>query len=81
MSGETQSALDAQVVLQAFVPQMYCMQLTAAGAVHTLVVLQVEGPTALPDVQVPPAHWVPDGYFWQAPLPLQRPFVPQVEAP
>jgi hypothetical protein len=24
---------------------------------------------------------VPDGYFWQAPLPLQSPLVPQVDAP
>src|SRR5579871_1310835 len=83
MSGETQSALVAQVVLQALVPQMYCMQLTGAGAVHALLVLQVDGPVAISVVllQVPPAHWVPDGYFWQAPLPLQRPFVPQLEAP
>jgi hypothetical protein len=81
MSGETQSALDAQVVLQAFVPQTYCMQLIGAGATHALLVLQVEAAVALPLVQVPAAHWVPEGYFWQAPLPLQKPFVPQLAVP
>jgi hypothetical protein len=62
---------------------MYCMQLTGAGAVHTLLELHVDAPVAISVVllQVPAAHWVPDGYFWQAPLPLQSPFVPQLEAP
>ena len=49
--------------------------------VHTLLVLHVDAGCSVLPVQVAPAHWVPDGYFWQAPLPLQRPFVPQVEAP
>ena len=56
------------------------MQFVGASVVHTLLVLQVEAAVALPDVQVPAAHGVPDGHFWQPPLPLQRPFVPQVEA-
>lgn len=32
-------------------------------------------------LQVAPAHAVPAAYFWQAPLPLQKPLVPQVVAP
>jgi hypothetical protein len=55
------------------------VQLVAVGAVQTLLVLQVEGAVRLLPVQEAPAHWVPDGHFWQAPLPLQRPFVPQVD--
>jgi hypothetical protein len=83
MSGAMQSALVAQVVLQAFVPQMNGVQLVGDGVTHALLALHVDGAVAISVVllQVPAAHWVPDGYFWQAPLPLQRPFVPQVEAP
>ena len=57
------------------------MQLVGAGTVQTLLALQVEALVRLLPVQVGPPHGVPDGYFWQAPLPLQKPFVPQVEAP
>jgi hypothetical protein len=39
------------------------VQFVGAGVVHTLLVLQVEAAVALPDVQVPAAHWVPDGHF------------------
>jgi hypothetical protein len=46
-----------------------------------LLALQVEPPVRLDPVQVAPAQLVPEAYFWQAPLPLQRPFVPQVAAP
>jgi hypothetical protein len=83
MSGETQSAVTVQVVLQAPVPHMYGLHIVVAGVTHALLVLQVEaGVSVLPvEGQLAAMHWVPDGYFWQAPLPLQRPFVPQVDAP
>jgi hypothetical protein len=57
------------------------LQLDDAGVTQALLVLQVMAPTKVLPVQDEAPHWVPDGYFWQAPLPLQRPFVPQVEAP
>ena len=57
------------------------MQLVGAGTVQTLLVLHVEELVRLLPVQVGPPHGVPDGYFWQAPLPLQRPLRPQVVAP
>jgi hypothetical protein len=57
------------------------VQLVGAGATHVLLALQVDTAVALLPVQLPPAHCVPEGYFWQAPLPLQRPFVPQVDVP
>ena len=46
-----------------------------------MLVLQVAAPVKVLPVQLAATHCVPDGYFWQAPLPLQRPFVPQVEKP
>ena len=69
-----------QIVLQAPVPQMYGVQLVDAGVTQALLVLHVMAPTNVLPVQVAGPHWVPEGYFWQAPLPLQRPFVPHVEA-
>jgi hypothetical protein len=57
------------------------VQPVGAGAVQTLLMLQVDTPVKLEPVHVAPPHWVPDGYFWQAPLPLQRPLVPQVVEP
>ena len=81
MSGETQSAVVVHVVLQAFVPQMYGLHIEVAGLTQALLVLHVEAGSSVLVVQVAPAHCVPDGYFWQAPLPLQRPLVPQVDEP
>ena len=82
MSGEMQSAFAVQVVLQAPVPQMYGRAAGRRGAVQTLLLLQVDGRRQRRcRCRCAPAHWVPEGYFWQAPLPLQRPFVPQVDAP
>src|SRR5450432_3193175 len=46
-----------------------------------LLALQVDPPVRLDPVQVAAAQLVPEAYFWHAPLPLQRPFVPQVAAP
>jgi hypothetical protein len=78
--GVTQSALVAQVVLQALVPQTY-------GAHELEVFAQVPLPShdaagvKVEPVQAAVAQPVPAAYFWQAPLPLQRPFKPQVVAP
>jgi hypothetical protein len=57
------------------------LQGLGAGATQLLLVLHVEAPVRLDPVQEAPEHWVPDAYFWQAPLPLQKPLVPQVAAP
>jgi len=78
--GETQSALVAQVVLQALGPQTY-------GAHELVVFAQVPLPSHdaagvnVEPVQAAAAQPVPAAYFWQAPLPLQRPLRPQVVAP
>jgi hypothetical protein len=57
------------------------LHIDVAGLMQALLVLHVEAGWSVLVVQVAAAHWVPDGYFWQAPLPLQRPFVPQVDEP
>ncbi|HEY2595773.1 MAG TPA: hypothetical protein VGK33_17920, partial [Chloroflexota bacterium] len=78
--GVTQSALDAQVVLQALLPQRY-------GAHELEVFVQVPLPShdaagvKIDPVQAAAAQPVPAAYFWQAPLPLQSPLRPQVVAP
>ena len=54
----------------------------APGAVH-LAFWQVEAPVSLfaPELQLAPLHWVPFGYFWQAPLPSHLPLSPHMADP
>jgi len=72
-----QSALEAQVVLQALVPQMNGVHELVVGVTQVPVPLQVDCGCKVEVVQVCAMHWVPLAYFWQAPLPSQKPLVPQ----
>jgi len=81
MSGETQSVLAVQVVLQAFAPQMYGLHLLVMTVTQVPLLLQVAAGVSVAPVQLAPTHTVPEAYFWQAPLPSHLPLVPQVEAP
>jgi hypothetical protein len=78
--GETQSALVAQVVLQAPLPQTYGAQELVVFAQVPLPSQDAAGVNADP-VQAAAAQPVPAAYFWQAPLPLQSPLRPQVAMP
>jgi len=78
--GPRQSALVAQVVLQAPDPQTYGLHELVEGATHTLVVLQVDVGVNVEPVQVAIAQGVPAAYFRQPPPPLQVPSLPQVAA-
>lgn len=52
-----------------------------AGAGQVPLPSQVAAGVNIEPLQVAAAHEVPAAYFWQAPLPLQDPLVPQVAAP
>jgi hypothetical protein len=80
MSGEVQSAFAVQLVLHAFVPQTYGLHIFVIGVMHIPAVLQVAAGVSVTTVQVEPAQVVPDGYFWQPPVPSHLPLVPQLEA-
>jgi hypothetical protein len=56
------------------------VQELVVGVEQVPVPLQVAFGVSVEPAQVAPTQVVPEGYFWQAPLPLQRPLVPQVEA-
>jgi hypothetical protein len=79
--GETQSAVLAQVVLQAPVPQTYGAHELVAGVAQVPLPSHAAAGVRIEPLQAAPAQGVPDAYFWQAPLPLQNPLVPQVVAP
>jgi hypothetical protein len=79
--GDTQSAVVAQVVLQAPAPQTYGEQELAAGITQVPVPLQLAAGVSDEPVQVAPAQAVPAAYFWQPPVPSQKPFCPQLVAP
>jgi len=81
MLGLLQSALVVQLVLHAPVPQRYGSQLDAVPAWQVPVPLQVRREVSVAPVQLAAAHWVPETYRRQAPLPLQKPSVPQAAAP
>jgi hypothetical protein len=81
--GEVQSVLAAHVVLHTpFVA-------SHANGVHSDEVTVLQAPTPsqvrvgvnVDPTQVEAAQVVPLGYSWHAPLPLQTPLVPQLEAP
>jgi hypothetical protein len=79
--GDTQSAVVAQVVLQAPVPQMYGEHELAPGIMQVPVPLQLAAAVSDEPVQVAGAQVVPAAYFWQPPVPSQKPFCPQLGAP
>jgi hypothetical protein len=79
--GLLQSALVVQVVLHAPVPQTNGSQLEVVAAWQVPVPLQVRADVSVTPVQLAAAHCVPDAYRRQAPLPLQKPSVPQAAAP
>jgi hypothetical protein len=76
-----QSALLAQVVLHALAPQMNGVHEEVAGVTQVPVPLQVEVGWKVEVAQLWPMHWVPPAYFWQAPLPSQKPSLPQLVIP
>jgi hypothetical protein len=81
-----QSALVAQTETHA-VPvsalQANGTQDCVEAALQTPAPSQVRADVAVtpPVGQEAPAHWVPAAYSWQAPLPLQKPVVPQLADP
>jgi hypothetical protein len=80
--GETQSASDLHVALQAESPHWNGAQEVAAGVTHLPAPSHAEAPVNVVPVagQVAPAQGVPCGYFWQAPA-SHMPFVPQLALP
>ena len=76
-----QSALVAQVTLQALVPQMNGVHELVAGVTQVPVPLQFDAGWRVEVAQVCAMHCVPLAYFWQAPLPSQKPSLPQLAAP
>jgi hypothetical protein len=81
--GAVQSALAVQVVLQTLlvVSQAKAPHDEVVGGVQVPVPLHSAGGVNTALVQVAAAHCVPEGYFWQAPAPLQKPLLPQLAAP
>ena len=71
----------AQLVLQALAVQTYGLQLTLPLSTQVPLPLQVSAAVSvvLPE-QLGATHCVPAAWSAQAPLPLQAPLVPQVEA-
>ena len=80
--GARQSAFVVHVVLHAPVPHMYGEQDEDAGVLQVPPPLQVAAGVSVEPVlgQLAAAHCVPEAYWRQAPLPLQNPSRPQVEA-
>ena len=81
LNGDTQSAPVVQVVLHAPVPHTNGSQLEVVAVWQVPVPLQVRADVSVTPVQLAAAHWVPETYRRQAPLPLQNPSVPQLAAP
>ena len=83
--GGAQSALVAQPVAQtplaAVAAHRYGAQEIAAGATQVPLPSQAAAGVSIDVEQRAAAHVVPDAYFWQAPLPLQAPLVPQLAGP
>jgi hypothetical protein len=73
-----QSALVAQVVLQALVPQMKGVQELVAGVTQVPVPLQLDIGCSVEVAQVCAMHWIPLAHFRHAPLPSQKPSRPQL---
>ncbi len=78
--GARQSALLAQVVLQAPVPQRNGSQGAIAGGRQSPEPSQVRACVSVEPVQLAATHCVPLGCCRQAPAPLQVPSLPQVAA-
>jgi hypothetical protein len=76
-----QSVAAEQVVLHAPVPHAYGTHDTFAGVTHALLALQVAAGVSVAVVQVAAVQTVPAAYLRHAPLPLQDPSVPHVDAP
>jgi hypothetical protein len=66
--------------LHAPVVQLYGEHEELVGVPHVPVPLQVAAEVSVEPVQVGARHWVPDAYFWQPPVPSQKPVWPQVDA-
>ena len=81
VNGETQSAFTVQVVLQAPVPQAYGSHIDEVAAWQVPVPLHDRVDISVDPVQLAPAHWMPDAYRRQPPVPSQEPSVPQLFAP
>jgi hypothetical protein len=79
--GDAQSALLAQVVLQAVAPQVNGTQLDDVTVWQVPVPLHVRAGVAVVPEQDGATHCVPATYRRQAPAPLQVPSLPQVAAP
>lgn len=79
--GDTQSAVVPQLVLQAPAPQTYGEQELAPGITQVPVPLQLAAAVSDEPVQLAAAQAVPAAYFWQPPVPSQKPFCPQVAGP
>ncbi len=83
--GAAQSALVAQLVRQApaapLAPHRYGAHEIAPGAEHAPFPSQAPAGVSVDPEQLAAAQAVPAAYFWQAPLPLQAPLVPQLAAP
>src|ERR1700729_1310895 len=77
-AAEMQSALVAQVVLHALIPQMNGVHERAAGVTQVPVPLQLDAGCSVEVTQVCALHSVPLAYFWQAPFPSQYPSIPQL---
>ncbi len=77
---DTQSAADAQLVLQAVVPQTYGEHEVVAPPPQVPVDVQVPSAVCTPDAQDPATQMVPVGCLWHPPLPSQKPLVPHVDA-
>ena len=80
--GETQSASDLHVALQAESPHWKGAHEVAAGVTQAPAPSHAEAPVYVVPLagQVAPAHGVPCGYFWQAPA-SHMPLVPQLVLP
>src|SRR6185503_14006772 len=81
--GDAQSPLTVQVVLhtRAVVSHPKGSHSELVTVRHTPAPSQVRAGVSVDPVQLPCTQTVPLAYCWHAPIPLQRPFVPQVSAP
>src|SRR6185312_2898270 len=77
VNGATQSLSFAQDVLQALVPQTYCMQLTGVAAAQAPAPSQCEVGVNVDPVQLAVPHETLVPACWQAPVPVQVPVLPQ----
>jgi hypothetical protein len=81
MFGDTQSVSTVQVVLQAPVPHAYGSHIDDVAVWQVPVPLQARADVSVEPLQLAATQVVPAVYRRQAPVPLQVPSLPQVEAP